>query len=438
MLDHMKLLLKKVLLDSKKLSLAIVLSAFLIRLVYIFSLDDRWYFYDTVHYDKAARSIVAGEGFGKGYRFSENVEFQQEYSLPPVYPVFLAGIYYIFGPHLFVVRVIQSIIGSFLCLMIFYIAREIFNEKVAIVASLISISYPMFIFISGLLYVEVIFTLLIALTIWSLLKYFNHRKLGYLLLGGLFLGLATLARPIFFAFYPFLGLWFIVSLDQSLRSKINAAVVVYFMAVLTLLPWTVRNYTIFGKITPVSASFGWYLSNVEKRVERASTSRNLETNHSHHLNVPANRLNNPTQVANDEFLGRVMSKVYHLVMDDPEGFFKHYFKEFVHFWTLYPDRVETENELTNWLAKLVGILTFGPVLVFFLIGAYYSISHWQKASLIFLTVISFALGYSFFLTRVRYRIPIEPYMIILAVYGILHLYGRLKDFAPNENIIKRV
>ena len=31
---------------------------------------------------------------------------------------------------------------------------------------------------------------------------------------------------------------------------------------------------------------------------------------------------------------------------------------------------------------------------------------------------SFAIGYSFFVAKIRYRLPIEPYILSLSVYGL--------------------
>ncbi len=421
--------------DSRKLYLIIIVGAFLVRLVYVSILDNKWYFYDTVHYDKAARSIVAGEGFGKGYTFSEVEEFQSEYGLPPAYPVFLAALYYSFGQNFFIVRVIQSILGALICLLIFLIGRDIFNKKTAFLATLASAVYPMFIFASGLLYVETLFTFFTLLTVWFLLRFFNDRKIWQLGLVGLFLGLATLSRPILFALYPFLGLWLFMTFDKRLGLKICSIAIMYLVTALTLMPWTVRNYMVFGRITPVSAAFGWYLSNVEKRVETGLANPDeivSNTSQNHGASIDAKQTIVSEEVKDEESSGGLLNKVYRIVMDDPKQFFSHYFGEFIHFWALYPDRVETENKLTTWAAKSLGILTFGPILLFFIFGAYYSFSNWQKSSLLFFTILSFAMGSSFFLTRVRYRIPIEPYMIIFAAYGFLRLLEKLRGTENQE------
>jgi hypothetical protein len=42
----------------------------------------------------------------------------------------------------------------------------------------------------------------------------------------------------------------------------------------------------------------------------------------------------------------------------------------------------------------------------------------RHLSLLWVIILSFALVYSLFYTKTRYRIPIEPYIIILSAYGI--------------------
>ena len=60
------------------------------RLAFVLTLEDRYYYFDTVHYDKAAKALIAGRGFGEGYEFSQF--FRKEYALTPLYPIFLAAI----------------------------------------------------------------------------------------------------------------------------------------------------------------------------------------------------------------------------------------------------------------------------------------------------------------------------------------------------------
>ena len=40
--------------------------------------------------------------------------------------------------------------------------------------------------------------------------------------------------------------------------------------------------------------------------------------------------------------------------------------------------------------------------------------------LLWSVILSFAVGYSAFYAKTRYRIPIEPYIVILSAYGLRH------------------
>lgn len=586
--------------NSRKLYLLLFISAFLVRVVYIMTLEDKWYFYDTVHYDKAASSILSEQGFGKGYYFSGLTEFQDEYSLTPVYPLFLAGIYSTFGHNFFAVRIIQCLIGAFICIMIFLIGREIFNQKVGFIAAVVAVLYPLFIFISGLLYVTVLFTLFIAVFVWFTLKSSSNESIANPVLAGLFLGIATLAGPILLATYPFVVLWLLLQKEKSMIRRAKVAGILLGVAIFTLIPWSVRNYKVFGRISPVSAAVDWFLAEAQSKIQNELTIRIHSSDSGHHFALYVNGnydstlsdttkaqgnglqhyagivlngrlssdidrfvlkriqtdsqgalidgsllefednfereglgsnwiasshfgiadgklkitspsvegdllavcktfsnpseltikwaytseasgmgktglallLDNPGTNANGYMIkrqpfgiselwlienglpGRLLaetteaksnktttngiqqeknaqhsdsfvSKIFHLVTDDPASFVTHYAFEFVHFWQLYPDRVSTQNRFTDWKTKIVGIISFGPILVLGLGGLIFSFSRWQKPSLIFFTIISVALGYAFFQTRVRYRIPVEPYMIIFAVYGFLMILKKL-------------
>jgi hypothetical protein len=67
--------------DYRRSLIYIFLLALSVRLVFIFTMQDGFYFGDSVKYSAAAVNLLA------------NGEFGDKYTRPPVYPVFLAGIY---------------------------------------------------------------------------------------------------------------------------------------------------------------------------------------------------------------------------------------------------------------------------------------------------------------------------------------------------------
>ena len=73
----------------------------------------------------------------------------------------IAGVYKVFGHSFLAMRIIQAILGSILCLLIFEIGSIGFGSRVGAIAALASIFFPHLILISGLLYPTLLFAFLI-------------------------------------------------------------------------------------------------------------------------------------------------------------------------------------------------------------------------------------------------------------------------------------
>ena len=101
---------------KKRHVLILLFLAAVLRVAYIMTLEDRWYFFDTAHYDSAAQSIVEDGTFGPSLHYYNEYD---NYCLEPVYPIFMALIYKIFGHSLLAVRLAQMIL-SLLQIFILY------------------------------------------------------------------------------------------------------------------------------------------------------------------------------------------------------------------------------------------------------------------------------------------------------------------------------
>ena len=114
-------------------------------------------------------------------------------------------------------------------------------------------------------------------------------------------------------------------------------------------------------------------------------------------------------------------KISSVVLDNPRNFLKRYIGEFFHFWIFYPDpdRVITKNKYLSTFTKWVSIISFSPIFLFSIIGLFGSKRVLRHSILLVFIIISLVLAYSFFITQMRYRIPIEPYLIIFAGIGLI-------------------
>lgn len=383
----------------------IFIAALVVRLVYIGFLREGFYFSDFRAYDEAAVSLVEGRGFAV------------DYSRPPLYPLFLAFNYLLFGIHLFPVRIVQAVLGAYSSVLIFLITRRIFDQKSARMAAWISVFYPYYIFISGLLYSTMITAFFLICTIYFLVLATEKHSLSYIFVASVTLGIASLAVPVCLAFAPFLVLWFFLFSEFAQPKKILFSAVHVIVVALCLVPWTYYSYQRTGRLVLVDARMQEHVPYFTD-----AQSSELEKREASHRRL-GTILSNP-----GAFLGRMGS-------------------EFLHFWSFVPDRVVTkdvdyrrkihqkdsrmivEHPLTSPILDWVSILTYGPVFLLAIMGVAFSAGYWRLSGLPVLLLLSHALGYSLFFTQVRYRLPVEFCLMILAGWGAVLLmlkFGLMK------------
>jgi hypothetical protein len=128
----------------------IFITAMLIRVGFVLSLQDGFYFPDSLDYVASAVRLIGYGDFGDTYRRA------------PVYPVFLAGIYLLFGQQILVIRLVEALLGACLAVVIATLARRVGGEDVGALAGLLWSIYPTGVFIVGLVYPTHLATLLLA------------------------------------------------------------------------------------------------------------------------------------------------------------------------------------------------------------------------------------------------------------------------------------
>jgi len=94
--------------------------ALLIRLYFLFALGEPPDA-DELNYDMFAMSLLERHEFG--------VNGAPTAYITPFYPLFLAGVYFLFGHNYIAVHIIQALLGASLCLMLYFIAKEVLVEE---------------------------------------------------------------------------------------------------------------------------------------------------------------------------------------------------------------------------------------------------------------------------------------------------------------------
>jgi len=79
--------------------------------------------------------------------------------------------------------------------------------------------------------------------------------------------------------------------------------------------------------------------------------------------------------------------------------------------------------------KLISLFSYGPVLLLAIWGMIDSRRRWRRSVMLYLPLLFFLIVHLVILGSIRYRLPITPYLILFAGYGITALAHRLKGIS---------
>ncbi len=207
---------------------------------------------DEQYHDEWAQAIAAGETYEPGAYFRA-----------PLYPAFLGAIYWVFGHSYYVPRLIQSMLTSLTCGLLFIVGRTVFGRWVGAVAGFAAATHWTLIFFDGELLIPPIIVFLDLVLVAILLKAARSPAVMWPALAGAVMGLSALARPNILLLGPAVVIWLIVLHRQRLRHALVCCVAVTAGCLLTVLPVTIRNYIVSKDFVLIASQGGlnFYIGN---------------------------------------------------------------------------------------------------------------------------------------------------------------------------------
>jgi 4-amino-4-deoxy-L-arabinose transferase-like glycosyltransferase len=230
---------------EKKIIIFILVSAFILKVIFAFILPVKLSS-DSMVYDSIAKSIIKlGEYSFKG---------KPTAMLSCGYPLFVAGVYKIFGAGEFWIRITQSFLEVFTGIIFFFISLKYFNVRWSIISLLIFTFLPSNLLFSQTVLTEPLFGLLACILLFYCLKEIIDAKIFFI---GLIWGYAVLIRSSFALSVFLLPLFLFVyrkKLFEGFSHKRIKRVLQYsflfFVGVaIVILPWLVRNKIVMNTFT---------------------------------------------------------------------------------------------------------------------------------------------------------------------------------------------
>jgi len=375
---------------------ACVLSiAALLRLVFVLSMGNYYYFADTAEYEATAMRLLHGLGPAAGSPRA------------PLFPAVLALGFLVGGAKNYVAaRFIQIVLGVLMVAVFMKIAERIAGRPAAILTGLGLAFAPTLVFVTGMLYPTTLYTLILAAITLVALDLSERPTLARGAALGALLQLGWLTDRVMLAPMLAVSLWLLLGLGRGGMALVRALGAAVIVAALFLAP---------GWLTPKPASSqpAVFMEKAQYVLFYSRTDSSLANERD--VTFPPGSVYQPlsTRAFARQELG--------LFRRQPLAYLHDISGEFVHFFKPMPDRVQTRNQYTSKRVLWIGAIYFLPVLLLSIWGFVRGGARWRHRTLLAGIVLATGLFYSFFFTQTRYRIPVEPHMIALAALGLLSL-----------------
>ena len=415
-------LIEGFLIKNQKLLLVFLIGlSFVIKLFFL-NFYAQPYFFDVQTY------IEAVEFFLKGISFSDVIM--------PLYPI----VVYI-AEKILNIQIFNILFSCLTIFITFQLLSFIYNKIIfKFLIILIIAFYPFNIFYSITGFSETFYVLFLTTT----LLFFYKDKI---FLATLFGSLALLIKPVHF--YPLLFFIFyfqIYYFKKEFKKSVFTILACGAILILVMSPWWIFNYNKYNKFimfnlsstltlfignNPLNKTGGGTvvddhdIKNFPKRFSKSQQDFSYDLlkgypGFSFDENKKKVIFIEGVEGAIDRHKSYLKySQKY--IFDNPDKFIELVFKKFVRFWRLWP----YSQEYNSFKYIIISLLSYGPFLILFIIYTFKFISKFEKHTFpLILMIFYFSFVHMILISSIRYRFPIENFIIILGVYFLMTEIGK--------------
>ncbi len=410
----------------------IFLAAFLLRLIYILEqsknptfavpmVDEKWHL-------EWARDIIQRTLWG-----------DEAYFRGPLYPYLLAFFLYITGDSLFWTRFIQILIGSGSAVLVFLIGRRIFGRNPGIIAGFITALYGTIIFYEAMFLIEVVYVFLLLAGFLMILKARESSRLLPWFGAGLVLGLAAIARPNILFIVPLILIWilFLNRKEIAVKLRIYKSAVYFVGLLLPVFIVAARNVAVTGEFILISSQGGvnLYIGNNPDADGLTMLMPEVKLDET----LPWNEFTAATKRAAESETDRSLTageessfwnrKAFSFILENPGQFLTLTFRKLVYFLVGFENSDNNDIYYTrNYSYVLKALLWNGPLYFPFglllplaVVGVMSGWNRRRELSLLLIFIAGYIPTVILFLVTARHRLPVIPFMAVLAGAGIWYL-----------------
>jgi hypothetical protein len=365
---------------------------------------------------RIARAIALGHGFSDPFHGSTGPTAW----IAPIYPYFLAGVFKIFGVYsnasAWVALAVNSIFSALTCATVYYIGREVFGprSRVPLWAAWTWALLPSQMFWAIRFAWETsLSAYLLSVVVLLMLRHERDADLRDWLWFGALWGIIALSSPALLSLLPFFAIWWIMqqpSRGVSLRHASMAALL--FVAI--NLPWMVRNYETFGKPVFIRGNFG-----AELRMGNGPGADGYWMFWQHPTQDPV-EFHKYQGMGEAAYVAQRQQEAVDWIRQNPSIFARITLKRVLLFWAGIP---RSEVVAGSDIRDLSEAAFFCSSALSF-VGLWLMFRRRLRGRFIFaVSLMVYPMIYYLTFPHERYRHPIEPLMVLLALYPLAEALG---------------
>lgn len=396
--------------------LFIFLFAYAVRLVYLVHFQENPYFdyipplWDQASYDLAAREFASGN-----YSFILN--YGEKFSA--FYKYFLGVVYLLAGREFFWIWCVQFLFGALSVVLVYSIALRLFDQKVALLSSILFALYGPQIYYEAILYREFLATFFVLLSCYAALRYADHPNSKNAAWTALPFSLMVQCRPNLILLTPFI-IWFLISADKDrgfVTGSGNRAGVFVLTLLVTMVPLWVSSVWVHKRFVFIddSGPRTFLLGNLPGYSGKEWEPRLFQPFIDQYGKEPLDYI-------------LVLKYLIPKIVQDPVGFILLYMRKGFFFFYDY----EIPSSMNYYLNREFSFILTSPFSHFAiyaslgLTGMVLLRNRFFRYRLLYLFSAGIFVSVILFYITARFRLPMVPFLIIFSSYTVFYLYDKLR------------
>jgi 4-amino-4-deoxy-L-arabinose transferase-like glycosyltransferase len=385
--------------------------------------------FDQISYHTLALRLLDGEGFSFGtlwWPLTGAGEPTAHWSY--LYTLFLAGIYWLFGPQPLIARLLQAaLVGVMQPVLAYALGRRIATERVGLVAAFVTGFYIYFIYYAGSLMTEAFYItgILAVLYLTMVLQDEQNRQRTTLAVClGVVIGVTILLRQLFLLFIPFLLLWWWGSRYQCSRQlPIRLTALVLLVGAFLILPVTAYNYARFNQFVLLNTNAGYAFFWANHPIHGTTFQPILPQAMGSYQDLIPEELRHLNEAALDQAL---LKRGLDFVIEDPGRYLSLSLSRIPEYFTFWP------SADSGAISNLARTASFGLMWPFMVAGTLLIVVRqranllFHPASLLLLFVAVYTAIHLLSWALIRYRLPVDAVMLVFAGLALVELAAWLQ------------